>query len=576
MGLLSLSKTWLRGLTEPQAVADVPQTPEPLATRAEAKAEVRQEVLNEVGGELVRAMNSGYASSDPKDRLDPMMGAQLTQAKNGETAYAMNTPWPFVTPQPPYRHPGSLVSVDTLRRFSQNYDILRACIMHIQQEIATTIPTVAAIDGNDKSPETAAEIKAAQKLFTRKGVLGGPGKTVMAFETAWVEDLCVVGAAAFHFQPNRGGGLFAVRHVDAVTIRPVLDVYGWPPMTEDEIAYEQWVMGLRVQQFSRRELLYEGIYARTNNPYFWSPVEFLILVVQAALSADQWNRNWLTDGNIPDTLISVPETWTPDQIIKYSQYFDALLAGNIEQRVRGKFVPGGMKVLDPKSRKDQDFQAFEMWLLRRCCAIMGVNPASIGFSEGLYKQGHEASLEQTSAFGISTIMQYRRNTYNDVLERAGFTRVEVKQITERYESPLDRATRHQIEIMVGETTPNEARKESGKPPLPDGDTLLVQSAMVPLSAAIKTPNIPAAQAGAQAKGQDKKTSNRGFVLRQWKTKAENSVKRGKSAAVPFLTDALTSLERAWIEQGLAQCTTEAEVRAFFEDVSQELSDVADS
>lgn len=420
--------------------------------------------------------------------LAPGPPAPTLQGPPPHPAYALDHPFWYVTPQAPQSRRGTLLNTDTLRRLADTYDVLRSCIDHLKREVAAVPLQIVAKDDSDKSEWTKKRVAEASAFFEMEGGLGDPGEWRETFEARAIEDIQVIGAVAVFLESTLGGQVRSAVLLDAATIRPRVDAYGWPPA--HEAAYEQWVEGLVVASFRREELLYQGLRPVTHNPYFRSPVEYLVLVIESALRADDWNRAWLTDGTTVDDLIALPENWSPTQISQWAEYWDALLAGDTKQRRKTKFIPAGSQKVSSHSRHEQDFQEFELWLLRRTCAMMGVQPASIGFAGEQYKVSQEASIETTSAFGAGPLLRWRKALYDYLLRRNGFDDLEARNVVSGEDRALERAQRNQILVTSGIKTINEARAEEGLDPLPDADVLLINGR--PLEQVVAPPEPPIA------------------------------------------------------------------------------------
>jgi hypothetical protein len=520
------------------------------------------------------------------------------QRRNHAAAYAMDNPYNYRSPQSPRQHPQALVSVDTLRRLADLYDPLRACINHLKREIAAVPLKVVAREDDDDSRITKQAIEAATAFLANRGGLGGPGKRCSHFESEIVEDLCVVGAAAINYQFTRGGGIHQVVTIDATTIRPLVDEQGHAP-EDDAAAYEQWIMGQIVGRYTRDELYYDGIYPVSYSPYFKSPVEYLVNTINSALRADDWNRKWLTDGNAPARLFGAPDDWTPQQIRDFQEYLDAMLSGDTVARQKAKIVPGGFKDLG-QTRKDQDFQEFELWLLRRTCAMMGVTPASIGFAGEQYKVSQEGSQQVTTQFGAGVLLDFLNAFYDDLWERMGYPQLVTQRVTAQEEDAHERAGRNQILVAAGIKSINEARADEGLDPKEGGNDLLLSGSLKPLQTVLdasKTNERPADDVPNQQKqstgsdaqdsteepapddetatGNDPLASLRTpttrrigptaeeITLRQWERKAINRLKQGRTAACHFDSQALDSELVHRVQEGLRQCVTRTDVQVLF-------------
>lgn len=432
-------------------------------------AEVRARAAEAALEEVTRAIASS-----------PMLGTPIPGEKPpaGLPLYQFDRPIRYSTPQAPQRRPDSLVTLDTMRQLADTYDVLRSAVQHLKRELSAVPCEVVPRDQEADPKKFSKAIAEADAFFAPHGGLGGRGRRRSQFEAMWVEDVLVVGAACYYYRTTRGGKVYEVLPIDAATIRPRVDAYGWPG--PGEARYEQWVYGVQVAAFEESEMTYDGLWPVTHTPYFKGAVEWILSPAMTAMKADEWNRSWLTDGNTPSDLLAAPESWTPEQIQTFYEWFDSLHSGNIQQRQKTKFVPSGTSRLMTPSRKDQDFQEFEMWLLRRVCSVLGVHPAAIGYAGDQYAVTQENSMDATSAFGVGQLLEFRKARYDDILERLGFPELETKNITGQEEAAAERAERLTKLVAGGIFSPNEARAEEGKDPVDGGDVLLVSSQFVPL------------------------------------------------------------------------------------------------
>jgi hypothetical protein len=79
---------------------------------------------------------------------------------------------------------------------------------------------------------------------------------------------------------------------------------------------------------------------RAHKVYGYSPVQQVLMTVNIALRRQMWQLDYYTEGSIPDALIGVPNSWTPEQIRQFQDYRDTEFAGDLARRRRAKFVPG--------------------------------------------------------------------------------------------------------------------------------------------------------------------------------------------------------------------------------------------
>lgn len=462
-----------------------PKPEESIATLSASEPVDLASLAREAGREVVREMLPEIArtlvTNAPGGPLPPVPDPNK---KPPYQAYAYDRPYDFYTPQAPTRRPRSVVSVETLRLLADNYDILRSAILHLKREVQRVPIEVVAKDPKAKGQAMEARQKEAQWLFSTSGPVGGKTRRRTHFENSIFEDALVIGNWAILHTATLGGGLYESVDLDAATIRPRVDAYGWP---DQNVPYEQWIYGVQVAQFEPGEISFDGLWPVSYTPYFKSPVEYLITTVNAALRADNWNLSWLTDGNTPADIVQLPEEWTPEQVQTFATWWDTLLTGDSSQRQKTRFVPGKTQRLGTMAGKDQDFKEYELWLMQRVCAIFGVTPASIGFEGRQYKVAQEGSQKQTAIVGAGQLLEMRKALYDDILERAGYGDFEAQNVDSKDESAKDRADTGAVLIQSGQRTPNEVRQAEGMDPIEGGDTLFVLNTLTPLDQAIAPP-----------------------------------------------------------------------------------------
>ncbi len=140
------------------------------------------------------------------------------------------------------------------------------------------------------------------------------------------------------------------------------------------------------------------------------------------------------------------------------------------------FLPSGSSKISDGTRKDQDFQAFELQLIRRLCALFGVQPASIGYVGEQYKVSQEGSMDASRRVGLGRLLALRKEFYDDLAVRLGCPDVEMRNVDD------DLGEREQLSrIGVAECggpfkTTNEVRAEHGLDPLDGGDEIPGQQA----------------------------------------------------------------------------------------------------
>jgi hypothetical protein len=471
--------------------------------RSKAKQEATEQAQQALEAEVQRAyqrglsqgLGAGLVGPSASLHASPSVVPYLPKDSKREL-YGLDNPWIYSVWHSTLRRPGAQVNLAVLRTLADTYDVVRACIEHLKREVRTTPFQIVPYDSTDQSDATTRDIEAAWEWFRPGGGCGGKAFNQRRFEMQIFEDVLVLGAFAVYNRFTYGGKLYESSAIDSATIRPRVDTFGW---IDEENPFEQQVQGVAIRSFTMDEITYDGLYPVTNSPYYRSPIEYLLRVVYTALKADEWNTTWLSDGNVPDSLISVPDTWTPDQVLQYADYFDALLSGDSRNRHKVKIVPGGTKSVLQQTRKEADFQEFEFWLMRRTCSIFGVQPTSIGYAGDQYKTSQENSNDQTTQFGAGSLLAMREDLYNRHLRMLGFPHLCIKHVFGRDEKPKDRAFRLAVLVKSNIMTVNEARSIEGLPPRTEGDILIPID--VPLKLQEKSIDNARVSAGSKGGGQ---------------------------------------------------------------------------
>lgn len=459
------------------------------------------------------------------------------------------------------------VSFQQLREFSVYYWTARACIQKRQEQMASLEWAVAPLDDKDKSNASQKKAEEITKFFKN---IGGPNRSYRHFLDMVLEDLLVLDAMAVYKVRNFKNDLAYLFPIDGSTIRLKVDASGLPVMPPDT-AYIQYIRGQKVAEMTSDEMIYGMLNPRTSTPYGLSPLECLILVVQSALKSELSNLYILQEGNIPEGLMQTPETWTPDQIMKYQEYFDGLLTGNLAKQRRVKFIPGGKgaSYIPTKKPSDMEFREFEEWLALKTCAVFGVSPQSIGLTFDINKATAEEQTMIVKNDSITPLKLFLKEKFDHIIQEdlgAPEMQFVFKEIDVRDEQKD--ATINQIYLQTGVKNINEVRQEIGRDPIDGGDDYFVNTPSGPVklsdivmqqeAEAEKKPEVtPTEEEPAE---ETEKTEL--HHLRLWQKKAVKDVRQGR-AFRPFVSDTINALTKSQIEDALASAADEDQVRDIF-------------
>lgn len=143
-----------------------------------------------------------------------------------------------------------------------------------------------------------------------------------------MEDLLVLDAGVIEKVYSLDGKqIVGLNSVDGSTIRPLYNEFG---ELGDPIAYYQFIDGKKVAEFRREDLVY--IMANPQNDidlfgYGMSPIESILLEVQAGLEATMYNLKKFGQDNVPPGILDLGEM-TQDQAEEFIALWDATVVGN--------------------------------------------------------------------------------------------------------------------------------------------------------------------------------------------------------------------------------------------------------
>ena len=373
------------------------------------------------------------------------------------------------------------VSFEELRFVADSYDLLRIGIEAVKNKVSRAQWSIrprdedAPFEGTDLEKQA----KDLQKLLRR------PDKR--QFWPDWiksiVEDMLVTDAATIHVRRTVGGDIYALDQLDGATIKPVIDAWGRQP-EPPYAAYQQVLKGLPAINYSTDELVYRPSNLRVHKFYGYSRVEQVLMTINIAIRRQIWQLQYFTDGNIPDSLIGVPSTWTPDQIRIFQDWFDGINSQTAERR-KARFVPGEVAKSYIPTKEAEMFGAAEEWLGRVICWCLGLSPHAL--TKGTNRAEAETHKNEAEEDGLAPIMEWVKGTVDILIELA--TGSDDLHLVWADAKELD--PKVQMEVLTGfagkaAITANEMRVAMGKDPVsdcPEADQLgiVTLTGFVPLS-----------------------------------------------------------------------------------------------
>lgn len=349
---------------------------------------------------------------------------------------------------------GEAVGFEQMRALADSYDLLRLVIETRKDQMSKLRWTIKPRDPKAQTDKRCDEVTDFLQFPDQEHNWQTWLRMVM-------EDMLVIDAATVYPRLTNGGSLYALEPIDGATIKRVLDATGRTPLPPDP-AYQQVLKGLPAVDYSRDELIYLPRNPRTSRVYGYSPVEQIIMTVNIALRRQLHQLQYYTEGNVPEALIGVPETWNPDQIKQFQAYWDSLLEGDTAARRHAKFVPGALKIQETKASALKD--EYDEWLARVVCFAFSIEPTP--FVKQQNRATAETAREQSLAEGLAPLQNWVRDMINLVIMKwFGHRDIEFAWDEEEAVDPLVQAQINQIYVTAKVLHPDEVRADLGREPL---------------------------------------------------------------------------------------------------------------
>jgi hypothetical protein len=355
------------------------------------------------------------------------------------------------------------VSFQTLRGLAEGYDLLRLVIETRKDQVARLTWSISPRDKKSSDPRAAA----LTAFFARPDGMHTFGDWLRLL----LEELFVIDAPALYMSRDRGGRLTALLPIDGATIKPVIDDWGRTPQPTIEngvalypVAYQQILKGYPAVDYSVRDLIYRPRNIRVNRAYGFSPVEQVITTVNIALRRQMFLLDYFTQGNIPDSLIGVPESWTPDQIASYQKYWDAYFDGEFGRRRRAKFVPGGVAKTFIQTKEPDLKGPFDEWLARIVCFAFSISPQAL--TQQMNRATAETQKDLAEEEGLAPVLAWVKDLIDSILaQEFDAPDLEFSFSAEASVDPQQQEAILSSYTSKGILTINEARAALGRDPL---------------------------------------------------------------------------------------------------------------
>jgi PAS domain-containing protein len=354
------------------------------------------------------------------------------------------------------------ISFDDLRALADNCDILRT-VIETRKDQMEALDWNIRIKANDRDKRASATDEQQGRIDQITEFFQYPNKTDSweQWLRQWLEQMFVIDAACLYKRRDRKGDLFSLEIMDGATIKILLDDSGRRPFPPDP-AYQQILKGIPAVDYTSDELLYLMHNPRAHKVYGYSHVEQVLLTVNTLIRRTLHQLEYYRDGSQPDAFMGLPKEWTQEQVVAFQRHFDSIMAGNLAQRRRVRFMPGDFKYQEVKPPQLKD--EYDEWLARVICYVFSVAPTP--FIKQMNRATAQSSHDQALEEGLAPLQKYIRNNLNRIIKTEFKSPdLEFYFVDDREQDPKEAAVIRESDVRTGIISVDEARENIGLDPL---------------------------------------------------------------------------------------------------------------
>jgi hypothetical protein len=398
--------------------------------------------------QAVRYVVAGVTPTDWFGPQQPMAPMAQEQAVGRRFDYDTG----FNLRQTPKQNEGT--DFGSLRGLADGYDLLRIVIETRKDQIS-------ALKFKFKPKDSTKDGSGDARIQMLHDFFAMPDK-----ENSWpvwlralIEDMLVIDAATIYPRMTNGGDLYSLDLMDGAIVKRVLDATGRTPMAPSP-AYQVILKGMPAVDYTRETLIYSPRNIRTNRVYGFSPVEQVQMTVNIALRRQLSQLAYYTDGSTPDLIFGVPDTWQPDQIKQFQEWWDSVLAGNSNAKRGTRFVPGGLNPLNTKDQILKDL--YDEWLARIVCFAFSVSAQAL--TAHMNRATAQTASDAAAEEGLYPLMQWVKDLIDRILAQCfKITDLEFAWNDDETVNALDQSTIDVAYVTAKIKDPNEVRATLGLP-----------------------------------------------------------------------------------------------------------------
>lgn len=355
----------------------------------------------------------------------------------------------------------SNVTFQTLRKIAKYDSLIRICITVIKKSVSQSKWIITPTE--DASTVNQEAIDYFYNLFLKQHQ---NNENMRLLLDRIIEDLLILDAAVVEKVINPiTEQVVGLNSIDGATIKPVYNEFG----ELGSPAYIQQIQGKTVARFEMNEVIY-----MMQNPqndietfgYGLSPIESILLDVQASLNANLYNAQAFSQDNIPPGILDLGDM-DEANALRFQAIWDATVIDNTHKM---KFLYGGndKKYIPLKgNNKDMQFVEYIDWLSRVKLAAFGLTGLDANIIQDVNYSTSKSQRMLSESRGVQSVKRLIEEYFNrEIILAMGIEDIEFKFVAnENIEERKTQADVDKIYLETGVYTADEIRQRDGLQPL---------------------------------------------------------------------------------------------------------------
>ena len=299
------------------------------------------------------------------------------------------------------------VSFDTLKALMGSYDVAQVCVRHRIASLRSLDFKLVSAEGYEG--DISADVAEGMRVLKRPD-----RKTLFKpWLAKYLRGILSYDAGTLYKMRNRAGRAVGLKVIDGTLIAPLQDYWGDRPDAPAP-AFVQYVQGLPWNWLTAADLIYEPYDPQDDSVYGRAPLEDILLSANTDLRFQLYFLQRFTEGNLPAAFADAPESWTPDQIEQFQEYWDGFMAGDQSRKHQIRWLPPGSKIAWSNEKDFDDH--FSLFLMRKTCAAFSIVPSDLGFTESVNRSSGESQADVQHRVGDLPMAHHIQDILTEFLQ----------------------------------------------------------------------------------------------------------------------------------------------------------------